>query len=120
VEIANSSVVMPGLSQHFAGDKERESSRWFMTNQLIYRGNEFTNQPTIECAVGSYNCDKFGHPLARDLVLFTTKAPNCRYAPRADRFGHLCGPRDGISGEVRENALGSKSGVIGKTPLCLP
>jgi hypothetical protein len=84
-----------------------------MTKKLIYKGDEFTNQPTIERAVASYNCDKFGHPLARDLVLSATKAPNCRYAPWADRFGHLCGPRDGISGRVGENALGSKSGIIG-------
>jgi hypothetical protein len=84
-----------------------------MAKQLIYKGDEFKNQPTIKRAVASYNCDKFGHLLARDLVLFTTKAPSCRNAPWADRFGHLCGTRDGISGGVGENALSSKSGIIG-------
>jgi hypothetical protein len=84
-----------------------------MAKQLIYIGDEFKNQPAIKRAVASYNCDKFGHPLARDLVVSTTKAPKCRNAPWADRFGHLCGPRDGISEEVGEDALSSKSGIIG-------
>jgi hypothetical protein len=69
-----------------------------MTEQLINEGDELKNQPTIECAVASWNCDKYGHPLARDLVVFTTRAPNRLHAAWADRFGHLCGPRNGTSG----------------------
>jgi hypothetical protein len=98
VDLANSSVVMPGLSRHFAGDKERVRFPMMYVKQLFYKGDEFKNQRTIMRAIASYNCDKFGHPLAKDLVVNTTKAPNDRQAPWADRFGHPCGPRDGISG----------------------
>ena len=69
-----------------------------MTKQLINERDEFKNQPSIECAVASYNCDKYGHPLAKDLVISATRAPNRLDASWADRFGHLCGPRNGTSG----------------------
>jgi hypothetical protein len=69
-----------------------------MTKQLIYEGDEFKTQPATERSVASRHCDKYGHPLAVDLVVFTTKAPTHLNAPWADRFGHLCGPRNGTSG----------------------
>jgi hypothetical protein len=83
-----------------------------MTEQLTNEGDEFKNQPTIECAVASCNCDKYGHPLARDLVVCTTRAPNRLNVPSADRFGHLCGPRNGTSGGLEQNAFNSRNAVI--------
>jgi hypothetical protein len=109
--MANASVVTPGLSRHFAGDKERVNPRSVMIKLLIYEGDEFTNQQTIKRAVSSRNCDKYGHPLVRDLAVFTTKTPDHLNAPWADRFGHICCPRNGLSGEVGENALNSRSTI---------
>ena len=77
------------------GEKERVNPRRFMTKELIYERDEFKGQQTIKRAVASRDCDKYGHPLARDLVVFTTSAPTRLNARWADRFGHLCGPRNG-------------------------